>query len=255
MTLDQLLTRDDAVFICNHSGGKDSQAMYIFLERIIPGDRLIVIHADLPGMDWPGIEEHIRATTYHEFRKVRASKTFFDMVRRRQKFPSPKYRQCTSDLKRDPINKEIRSICNERGFKYVVNCTGIRAAESCQRSRAKEWKENKRESNSLRTWFEWLPIFDLSTEAVFKTIESAGQVPHWAYSAGMSRLSCSFCIMSNQSDLLTAASLRPDLLEEISDLEREIGFTFLMPGKGEEPKTLDVIIEELRNKQKASEAA
>lgn len=55
---------------------------------------------------------------------------------------------------------------------------------------------------------------------------AGGQEPHWAYSQGMSRLSCSFCIMANKSDLRTAAKLRRRLFEKHADLEARIGHTF-----------------------------
>lgn len=242
MNLTDLLRDDKTLLVCNHSGGKDSQAMYLFLRDIVPAERLVIIHADLPGADWPGIEDHIRKTTSHELRIVRAGKTFEDMVRHRQMFPSPKYRQCTSDLKRGPINKEVRRICNERGFTTVISATGIRRDESTSRSRLAEIKINKRETNTKRTWIEWLPIFDLSTDAVFATIRSAGQKPHWAYEAGMTRLSCAFCIMSSQDDLVRAALLRPDLLEHYHQLELETGHTMMMPGKGKPPRRLKEII-------------
>lgn len=247
--LTQIIEDPQTLVVCNHSGGKDSQAMYLFLRDLVPAERLVIIHADLPGVDWPGIEEHIKDTTSHEFRVVRAKKTFFDMVRHRRMFPSPKYRQCTSDLKRGPIAKEVRRICNERGFTTVINCTGIRADESCQRAKNTPIKINRRETNSKRTWIEWLPIFDLSTPAVFETIRSAGQEPHWAYAAGMTRLSCVFCIMSSQQDLWTAASLRPDLLEKYDQLEQEVGHTLMMPNKGQEPQRLKEIISSIDKKR------
>ena len=52
-----------ATFVINHSGGKDSQAMTIFLRQIVPAEQLVVIHAELPGVDWEGIKEHIATTT------------------------------------------------------------------------------------------------------------------------------------------------------------------------------------------------
>ena len=65
---------------------------------------------------------------------------------------------------------------------------------------------------------------------VFATILSAGQKPHWAYYAGMTRLSCSFCIMSSLADLQCAARLRPDLLSTYIALEDEIGHTLRPDG-------------------------
>lgn len=70
-----------ALFVVNHSGGKDSQAMLIELRSVIPAAQLLVIHADLPEVDWPGIREHIDATAAGlPIIVCRATKTFFEMV-------------------------------------------------------------------------------------------------------------------------------------------------------------------------------
>jgi DNA sulfur modification protein DndC len=72
------------------------------------------------------------------------SKTFFDMVEHRGMFPSPSTRQCTSDLKRGPIEREIRRYLKahpEFGG-LVVNCMGMRAEESPGRSKLQTFKRN-----------------------------------------------------------------------------------------------------------------
>jgi 3'-phosphoadenosine 5'-phosphosulfate sulfotransferase (PAPS reductase)/FAD synthetase len=99
-----------ALFVVNHGAGKDSQAMAICLAKLVPRRQLLVIHADLGEVEWPGNGQHIRETIdglpLIVCRNER--KTFFDMVRRRGKWPSAGQRQCTSDLKRGPIEREIR---------------------------------------------------------------------------------------------------------------------------------------------------
>ncbi len=59
-----------------------------------------------------------------------------------------------------------------------------------------------------REVFDRLPVFDLSTEDVLRVIRDAGQSPHPAYADGMSRFSCSFCILASQADLRRAAELQ-----------------------------------------------
>lgn len=237
-----------ALFVINDSGGKDSQAMKIYLREIlhIPKEQILVIHAHLPEVEWPDTEDHV----YKYSRKmgletvtVQARKTFFEMVRHRKMFPSPQYRQCTSDLKRGPLEKGVRAYLRfHPEFKgLVVNCMGLRAEESASRSRAQVFKFNKRNSKAGREWYDWLPIHDWSTHRVFKTIRIAQQKPHWAYAKGMSRLSCSFCIMSNLADLRTAAKLRPDMYRKYIGLEQEVGHTMMMPRKDEKPRTLEEI--------------
>lgn len=227
-----------AIFVVNHSAGKDSQAMTIKLREIIPAEQLIAIHAELPGVDWGGLIEHIETTAGGlELVTCQAVKSFFEMVRHRRAFPSPQYRQCTSDLKRGPIEKVIRQVCTERGITEVVNCIGIRAEESASRARQPVSKLNRRLSKAGRRVIDWLPIFDLSLEQVFATIAGAGQTPHPAYAAGMSRLSCCFCIMASRADLITAARLNPRLYAATVALEREVGHTMNMEGRGLEEVT------------------
>ncbi len=226
------LNKKKAVFVVNHSGGKDSQAMYLYLRKFIPFDRLIIIHADMPGVDWEGIDDHINNTidnNYYEI--VRARKTFFEMVFHRKMWPSPTNRQCTSDLKRGPIEKAIRHYLKARKLKLIVNCMGMRAEESSHRAKAKPFEFDKRNSKAGREWYKWLPIHPWLESQVFSEIEKAGQSPHWAYGKGMSRLSCCFCIMSSEKDLKTAGRLKPELLEKYIEIEKTINHTFIMPTK------------------------
>lgn len=221
------LVQDGAIFICNHSGGKDSQAMYLWLTTVheIPHEQIFVVHADLPGVDWDGIIDHIESTIEHELHVTRANKTFEEMVRHRQKFPAPKWRQCTSDLKRSPIEKLVRQISKENNRPLIVNCMGLRAQESSARAKKKSWSLNNRNSKAGRQWYDWLPIFKLSEWEVFKLIEVSGQKPFWTYAEGMKRVSCRFCIMACKSDIKTAAKLAPEAFQKMVDLEKEIGFT------------------------------
>lgn len=76
-----------------------------------------------------------------------------------------------------------------------------------------------------RDVFDWLPVFDLSPEDIFRVIAEAGQSPHPVYSFGLTRCSCSFCILASRSDLRRAAELRPDLYAKYARLERRIAHT------------------------------
>lgn len=238
----QTLIKRDALFVVNHSGGKDSQAMMIKIRNLVPHHQIMIVHAHLPGVEWPGTQEHIEDTCAgHEIRTTQAVKTFFEMARHRGMWPSPKYRQCTSDLKRGPIEKTIRHELKARNLHLVVNCMGLRAEESSARSKAQVFKLNERNSKAGREWYDWLPIHDMLIGEVFSNIAQAGEKPHWAYAAGMSRLSCCFCIMSSQADLETAARLNPDLFAKYVELEREIDHSFMMPKKNQAPRYLEEI--------------
>ena len=227
-----------ALFVVNHSGGKDSQAMMIRIRELVPASQILVIHADLPGVEWKGTEEHARRYCEGlEFRTVRATKTFLEMVERRGMWPSSGTRQCTSDLKRGPIEKAIRGFIAEKGLSgLVVNCTGIRAQESTSRAKQEPFRFDERNSKAGREWYNWMPIFFWSIDQV-KAISAAGQELHWAYSKGMSRLSCCFCIMASKGDLQISARENPELFQQILAMEKKIGATmFAVKGK---PVSLD----------------
>lgn len=234
----------DALYVCNHSGGKDSQAMYLYLKRIIPPENLIVIHAHLPQVEWAGTIEHIENTIEHELFIVQANKTFFEMVDRRKMFPSAQFRQCTSDLKRDPIKKKAIEISNSRGFKTIINCMGLRAEESPKRAKKEVFTMNKANTNSKRDWYDWLPIHKISTIEVFRIIKDNNQEPHWAYSKGMSRLSCCFCFLASKADLNISAKYNPELLQEYIKREIKYDFTYVMPVKGEKKFLTEIIKED-----------
>ncbi len=241
--IERLIARG-ALFVVNHSGGKDSQVMLIKLREIVPASQLLVIHANLPGVEWEGTEAHaLKYAGDLDTITCTATKTFFDMVRHRGMFPSPQYRQCTSDLKRGPIEREVRRYlkANPQFGGLVVNCMGLRAEESTTRAKAETFKFNKRNSKAGREWYDWLPIHAMLETQVFADIAAAGQQPHWAYAAGMTRLSCCFCIMSSQADIRTAARLNPALYREYINLEREVNHTMMMPRKGEAPRSLQEI--------------
>lgn len=232
--ISQIIARG-GLFVANHSGGKDSQAMLAYLRQIVPAEQLLVVHVDLPEVDWQGTIEHIEATIDGTPLIVtRAVKTFFQMVERRGRWPSPALRQCTSDLKRGPVEREVRRYLKrhpEFGG-LVVNCMGMRAEESPRRAKATPFKLNDRNSKAGREWYDWLPIHAMTTAQVFELIRLAGQEPHWAYAAGMTRLSCCFCIMASRQDLTTAARLRPQLYRRYVETERRLDQTMAMPVNG-----------------------
>lgn len=225
----------NALFVINHSAGKDSQAMMLYLQQIgIPKSQMLVIHADLGDVEWEGNLDHIRATVGNVVTITAKAKTsFFEMVERRGMFPSPANRQCTSDLKRGPIEREIRRYLKshpEFGG-LVVNCMGMRAQESASRAKKETFQYSARNSKAGREWYDWLPIHDFSEDQVFALIAAAGQEPHWAYGKGMTRLSCCFCIMASTGDLCTAARLNPELYQRYAETEKRIGHTLSMSRK------------------------
>ena len=223
--------RTGALVVINHSGGKDSQAMTILLSRLVPRDQLIVVHAPLGEVEWPGTIEHIENTIPPGvpliMAPVTSGKSLLEQVEERGMWPSNSARWCTSGAKRGPIERELRRYlkAHPRFEGRLVNALGLRRDESRDRARRIPWRRNERMSVAGREVFDWLPVFELTTEDVFRVIAEAGQSPHPVYSFGLTRCSCSFCIFSSRSDLRRAAELRPDLYAKYAQLERRIAHT------------------------------
>lgn len=244
--LDQVqdLIARGAVFYVGHSGGKDSQAMFAALSKIVPAAQLRVVHADLGAVEWEGARDHIEATIgdvplfiAQAIHADGSKKDFFSMIRARREaldakgrfdapaFPSSAARFCTSDLKTGPIWKVIR----EEGHPLVVNCVGIRGEESPARAKKIAQRgtlnPNSKNTNSKREAFDYWPIADWTIDQVWDEIASVGQEPHPVYAAGNDRMSCVFCIFGSQRDLEHGARQRPELFAALSQLERDVRTT------------------------------
>lgn len=231
----------EACFVLNDSGGKDSQAMRILVlealrrERVQVERRVIVAHATLGEVEWPGAMEHARAGAHRnglQFLRCKARRTFFEMVEDRfagrpdvPSFPSSAHRQCTSDLKRGPIRREVRRFARCCNWDVVVNCIGLRADESSSRAKKSPLVLNKALCTKSREWWDWLPIHGLSASVVFQAIKDAGEKPHYAYATGNERLSCVFCIMGSTNDLRNGAIRHPELYRKYVELETRTGYT------------------------------
>lgn len=229
------LRDEGALFVINHSGGKDSQAMMIELLRIIPRQQMVVMHACLGEVEWEGAMELARdqaADAGIPFVVAKATKTLLQMVEHRfatrpdaPSWPSATHRACTSDMKRGPIEREIRRYAKLHGYTRIATCLGIRAAESPGRAKRSALSRSARNSVAGRDWYEWNPIHSMSTPDVFATIAAAGQQPHWAYAAGNDRLSCVFCILGSPKDLANGARHRPELYAKYLEMEQRTGYT------------------------------
>ncbi len=218
------------------SGGKDSQAMTILLARTVSRDQLVVVHAPLGEVEWPGTVEHVENTMPAGvpliFARMASGKTLLDRVEERGKWPGIRQRWCTAGLKRGPIERELRRYlkAHPRFEGRLISAMGLRRDESTDRAKRIPWKRNDRNSRAGREWFDWLPVFDLTTGDVFQVIRDAGQSPHWVYAQGLSRCSCSFCIFSPNFALRRAAELRPDLHKKYAEIEKRIGHTLSPSG-------------------------
>jgi 3'-phosphoadenosine 5'-phosphosulfate sulfotransferase (PAPS reductase)/FAD synthetase len=226
------------VIVINSSAGKDSQAMldYVVEQADAAGvdrSRLVVFHADLGRVEWDGTADLAAEHAAHyrlRFEKIaRPQGDLLDQIEQRGMFPDAARRYCTSDHKRGQGRKLLTQLVAERHDGHpvrVLNCMGFRREESPARAKKEPFRRDESASNGRRHVDEWLPILDWTVDDVWERIRQAGTRHHWAYDAGMPRLSCSFCVLASKSALVRAAQLRPALAAEYVDLEARIGHRF-----------------------------
>ena len=238
------LDRFDLVVI-NSSGGKDSQAMTDYVvftadSQGYPRDKLVMAHADLGRVEWPGTKELVQEHADHYGLRLviekRPQGDLLDHVEQRGMWPSSTARYCTSDHKRGQIQRaytyltrEIRDANPGHPKPRIINCFGFRSEESPARAKRKPWSINKvATTKTTRDVFDWLPIHCWLEPAVWKRIKQAGTRHHWAYDRGMTRLSCRFCIFAPRSQLMVSACQpeNKELFEEYVALEDKMGHTF-----------------------------
>lgn len=229
--------------IVNSSAGKDSQAMLDVMaqkcrEAGVP-ERLVVAHADLGRIEWPGTLELAREHAAHygaRFLVVRRKQVgdLLAEIRKRGKWPDSGNRYCTSYYKRDQIATLYTLLADElrrrhpgrRGPAMILNCLGFRAEESPKRRKLPRTALRERASSARKIVVDYLPIHDWPVARVWERIAAAGTRPHPAYGLGMTRLSCRFCIFAPRSQLIISARANPELFAEYVEAERAMGHTF-----------------------------
>ena len=237
----------DTVLIVNISGGKDSIYMLGLLRQMYPNVRMIAIMADT-GF------EHVNPISAEEFARQRCAdmgvefhtcknpnKTYLEMVEKRGMFPSSATRQCTSDLKRGPIQTWIRRAVKSGMVteKYIINCMGLRAQESPARAKQPRYKKNVALSKAGRHVYDWLPIHAASLadvlqwhwknnvplHPVYVPEYHADKQVNSEFKGYLRRLSCRVCIFSTKADLHAIYQRDREAFDMVSRLEQRMNFT------------------------------
>ena len=235
----ELIGSVDALTV-QSSAGKDSA---VLLDRIATWakkasclNKVVVVHADLQGADWPGVRElaERQARRYGlKFVTVSSPKTFLSMVEDRGMFPDAQNRLCTATLKRDEAAKLFTEIARTLGLgeqAVILNCLGIRAAESPARRHKRHLAVDKRASTRRRLVLTWHAVFDLTEADIWDRITSRTLEYHPVYDTLIPRLSCTYCILAPFEVLVEATRLcwlwNLDTPAAYVDVEQRIGHRF-----------------------------
>lgn len=226
--IDSLIASDAPVAI-GVSGGKDSSAVAFatisHLDRVGHRGPRLLVHSDLGVTEWrESLEwcEKLASRLGLELVVVRREKgdmmdrweqRWSDNVARYESlrcvqlilpWSTPDMRFCTSEMKVAPI---CRGLSERFPGKTILNVNGIRRQESTGRAKQPVCKPQPKLGSVTRDTdgIDWHPIIDWSLDDVFGYLDAVNFPLHPAYLIWLlSRVSCVFCIMSNQADLKNA---------------------------------------------------
>lgn len=248
--INALLERN-AVVAVGVSGGKDSFALGIAVDDHLnaighTGPR-VLIHADLGSIEWlssgPKCEELAKALGWEYLVARRPAGGLMERWLGRWENNKTRYtdlscvqlilpwstsgmRFCTSENKVQPIRSALKKRFPQHD---IINAVGVRRQESPSRAKM---PVAKHEPQSARKGFDayvWNAIIDWEIDDVFAAIAGRGLTLHEAYTTyDMSRVSCSFCILSSAGDIYKSTTC-PDnhaIYRELVELEVESTFSF-----------------------------
>ena len=248
--IDSLIRANSPVAI-GVSGGKDSDAAAFatvdHLDRLGHTGPRVLIHSDLGRVEWseslPQCERLAARLGLELIVVRRASGDMMDRWLTRWSNNVARYaalecvkvilpwstasmRFCTSELKTAIICRElVKRFPNST----ILSVAGIRREESPNRAKAEPMKrQNKLTSKTHASQgFDWLPILDWTLDEVIGLHDERQFPLHEAYRTN-SRVSCAFCILGSQADLLASTmwAEHHDLYREMVALEIDSSFAF-----------------------------
>lgn len=200
------------------SGGKDSTALLLWMvyESGIPREQIICSFCDTQN-EAPETYEHIVMLSTKIF-PVQWLETegFIQLAKRKGRFPSTKARFCTQELKLLPTKAFLEDLSEQ--YEEVIPVSGVRRAESVERSSLNEW------GDPLESYFglkEWRPLIAWTLQDVL-TIHAKYGVPlNPLYGMGATRVGCFPCINSNKREMRLLATSFPQRIEQIREWEKD----------------------------------
>jgi 3'-phosphoadenosine 5'-phosphosulfate sulfotransferase (PAPS reductase)/FAD synthetase len=149
----------------------------------------------------------------------------------RMKFPQLaadlKVRWCSAYLK---IDVAKRALANDKRFngKKILMLTGERRQESSNRALYAQIEEHST-TNETKRVDQWRAILNWRENEVWAIIERHNILPHPAYYAGFSRVSCMSCIFGNPDQWATVRELSPSTFAKIARYEQDFGAFWDLP--------------------------
>lgn len=175
----------------------------------------------------PMTDEQIEITISRALSVLRPTgNPFLDLCVWKGRFPSTKARFCTTELKHDPVKRQVIEPAY-KAFDQVVSWQGVRAQESAARVNLEEFEtllEDKMELDIDRPIAEiglhtYRPVHKWRHEDVFAIAKRHGIKPNPLYEKGCSRVGCMPCVNVNKGELREIFLRFPEVVERLHQWE------------------------------------
>lgn len=206
---------------CGLSGGKDSQATALWLihESGVPHESIRFTFCNTHN-EHGFTYEHLRMLSRRfvewgcaPVEWLEPELGFYDLARKKKRFPSRKARFCTQFLKVIPSREDVMRLIGE-GHEVIVH-SGVRAGESADRAKLLE-----RGFDDMFGCIVNRPLLRWTLNQVL-AISAKYAVPlNPLYSFGVKRVGCFPCINSRKSEIRLIATHFPERIDELREQER-----------------------------------
>jgi len=245
------------VYLISVSGGKDSQAAWLYMREHYASKKLQAYTCDTKW-EHEDTYAHIDylAAVLSPVDVVTSQKYdgFEDMCIKRKGFPTRQGRFCTHELKIIPAERYIKE-WQARGYR-VINVLGIRSDESVARSGEGVWqsifmgdmprfRKNEKggirppSKNSLKKYYnksnvvtKYQPIVRWTANQVLDYNEAQGTENNPLYKKGFARVGCMPCIMARVEEV---GRLTDKQVERVLELEEAVAKVSRKP-ENDKPK-------------------
>jgi 3'-phosphoadenosine 5'-phosphosulfate sulfotransferase (PAPS reductase)/FAD synthetase len=201
------------------SGGKDSQALLLWAvnESGYPREKIRATFCDT-GNEHQLTYDHIKmmSETIFPIETIYPPLNFYELAKKKHRFPSTKARFCTQSLKIFPTQEHIRQW--QSAGKTVLLMSGVRANESKERKDLPEFDFDTYYMADM-----YRPLLHWSLDDVWNFLKKYDSPRNPLYDYGARRVGCFPCIMSSKLELRVIARNFPERIDKIRDAENTSG--------------------------------
>lgn len=144
---------------------------------------------------------------------------FLDLCIWKGRFPSPRGRFCSQELKHKPLDEFMKPLLKKH--KTVISWQGVRADESLNRRDLPMYDvEMGQWEPEPKGWLIYRPIIDWTVTQVFDLHREFGIAWNPLYEHGMGRVGCMPCIHAKKSELISILQAFPEEIDRVAEWER-----------------------------------